>query len=277
MTNKNLLKTYGDITGVNIFPITALGIRYYDKNYGRILGLIPEDSRILEVGPGGASFTQYLLFKGFKNITVCEISDSSVEALKGFFKSHVRVVHWDAVEYVKQAKARFDFIYAGQFIEHLSRDRFLEFLKICCNVLSPGGHLVLETINCANITYGLYLMYCDYTHMMGFTPRSLSQFVMAVGDFSDISLLNIYPLRLKDAIQSIKYRRRISSELSTKINTQSPSQISTGRFFKLLKIPGKSIKIRISTLLSRVMLGNHEFDGIKIFTPFFALVARKSL
>ena len=78
----NLLRRYGQVSGIESSPISALGLRYFEKNYGKILGSISKDSKTLEVGPGGASFTQYLIQKGYRHITVCEAAEDTIKSVK---------------------------------------------------------------------------------------------------------------------------------------------------------------------------------------------------
>jgi hypothetical protein len=76
---EHLLKRYGSILGTRISPISIFAVRYFEKNYGKILKSVPKSSKVLEVGAGSASFTQYLLYKGYGNITVCEMADDNAQ------------------------------------------------------------------------------------------------------------------------------------------------------------------------------------------------------
>jgi len=250
-----------------ISPISALGIRYFEKNYGRILRAIPEDSSVLEIGPGGASFTQYLLHKGYNNITVCEVAEEKARAIDRFFGGDVKVIHRDVIDYLKDCPDRFDFIYAAQVIEHFDRDDVARFLSLCYASLNDGGYIIFETINCANVIYGLYLRYCDHTHQMGFTPASLKQFLLSTGEFSHIKLIEIYPSGILDLLYCL--RRRTASLADSKSTT------AQGRWRKAMAIPFRSFSIRLSSRLSSLFLRHYEFERLKIYTPFFAIVARK--
>ena len=281
-----LFKRYGSILGTRVLPISVFGIRYFEKNYGKILRPIPENSRILEIGPGNASFTQYLLYKGYRNITVCEMADDNARSLDYFFGDRIRVVRRDAIDYLESSSDGFDFIYAAQLIEHFAYDDFVKFLQHCYVCLNEGGYIVFETINCANITHGLYLRYCDYTHRIGFTPRSLKHFLMAVGDFSELKLIEIHPQGFLDCLKlTLHYRRtkgistvleiKQSADLTDSYRSSDPSSVHRG-LRRLMLILLRELSIRFSRWLSFFFLRPYEFEKIKVYTPFFAIVARKT-
>ena len=269
---EHLFKRYGGILDISISPISVLAVRYFEKNYGKILRSVPKNSRILEIGPGSASFAQYLLYKGYENITVCEIADDNAESLKRFFEDRVKVVHKDVIDYLKTSSDTFDVIFAAQLIEHFTYDDFIRFLEHCYASLNSGGHIIFETINCANITHGLYLRYCDYTHRMGFTPRSLKHFLMAVGDFSDLKLMEIHPPGFLDFLYCIRRRLRGKSTVSLTADSSRTHRESR----KVMAILLKSLNIRFSRWLSFLFLKPYEFEKIKVYTPFFAVIARKT-
>ncbi len=273
----HLFRKYGTILGTTISPVSIFALRYYEKNYGKTLRSIPKNSKTLEIGPGSASFTQYLLHKGYENITVCEIADDNAWALGQFFGDAVEVVHKDVIDYLESTPDRFDFIFAAQVIEHFAYDDLVRFLQNCHESLNDGGHIILETINCANVIYGPYLRYCDYSHRMGFTPRSLKQFLSLAGSFSSLELIEIQPTGFLDCLHYIYHRiKRNSMVTRNQIDTRSnfpAAQRGPRRLFTLLlRTPG----IRLSVWLSALFMGHYEFEKIRIYTPFFAIAARKA-
>ena len=279
-----LLKRYGSILGTRISPISIFTIRYFEKNYGQVLRLIPKSSRILEIGPGGANFTQYLLHEGYANITVCEMADDNARSLCRFFGNRIRVICEDVVDYLENSSDKFDFVYSAQLIEHFAYDDFIKFLGHCYMSLNEGGYIVFETINCANITHGLYLRYCDYTHRIGFTPRSLKHFLMSVGGFSDFRLIEIYPPGFLDCLHYIRHRLKGISTIPGIKQSADPTDIyfsadspSVRRGLRrLMAILLRNPVIRLSRWLSFFFLWPYEFGRIKVYTPFFAIVARKN-
>lgn len=269
----HLFRNYGSILGTEISPLSIFTARYFNKNYGKALKAIPERNKILEIGPGNASFTQYLLYKGYRDITVCEMAADNAKSLDYALGNRIKVVHSEAISYLEDTSDTFDLIYAGQVIEHFIYDDFIRFLAVCYTSLEAGGYLIFETINCANIIHGLYLRYCDYTHRMGFTPRSLMHFLMATGDFSRIDPVEVRPPGLLDCLYSAFHKLRghyIVSEIK-KPETTTRSNSSRG----LISILSKTFIIRFSRWLSLCLLKYYEFEKLNIYTPFFAIIAQK--
>jgi len=273
----HLFRKYGTILGTTISPISIFALRYYEKNYGKTLRSIPKNGKTLEIGPGSASFTQYLLQKGYEDITVCEIADDSARALGQFFGDRIRVIHRDVIDYLESAPDRFDFIFAAQVIEHFAYDDLLRFLQNCYASLNDGGYIILETINCANVIYGSYLRYCDYSHRMGFTPRSLKQFLSMAGNFSSLEFIEIQPTGFLDCLHYIYHRIKRNNMVTKNQTVTRPNFPGAQRGPKrllalLLRTPG----VRLSRWLSALFMGYYEFEKIRIYTPFFAIAARKA-
>ena len=272
------LEKYGKILGADFSPISPSGVRYFEKNYGNLLSKLAKDARILEIGPGaGAAFAQYLLKKGFANITLCEMVSDSARILSDAFGDRLTVIKSDGTEYLRQSSAKLDCIFSAQVIEHFSYDGFTEFLKLSYASLKHGGYIVFETINTANMIYGTYLRYCDYTHRMGFTPRSLRQFFLATGDFSFIDLMEIHPLGLFDFVRCAFEKTKSVAPLPETSYASSDSR-STGmeKMRKAASSLRRASAVGFSKWLTRFFLKPYEFDGIKVHTPFFAIVGRKA-
>ncbi len=273
----HLFRKYGAILGITISPISIFALRYFEKNYGKTLRSIPRSSKTLEIGPGSASFTQYLLHKGYEDITVCEIADDSAQALSQFFGNRIRVIHEDVIDYLENTPDRFDFIFAAQVIEHFAYDDLVRFLQNCYASLNDGGHIILETINCANVIYGSYLRYCDYSHRMGFTPRSLKQFLSMAGDFSSFEFVEIQPTGFLDCLHCIYHSIKgdhalTKGQIDTRPNFPGVQRSSKRLLALLLRASG----IRLSGWLSALLMRYYEFEKIRIYTPFFAISARKA-
>jgi 2-polyprenyl-3-methyl-5-hydroxy-6-metoxy-1,4-benzoquinol methylase len=273
----HLFRKYGTILGTTISPISIFALRYYEKNYGKTLRSIPKNSKILEIGPGSASFTQYLLHKDYEDITVCEIADDNAQALRQFFGDRIRVIHKDAIDYLGSTPDRFDLIFAAQVIEHFTHDDLIIFLQNCYASLNDGGYMILETINCANVIYGLYLRYCDYSHRMSFTPRSLKQFLNITGSFSSLEFIEIQPTGFLDCLHYIYHRiKRSKMAMKNQAGIRSnPPGIERGPR-RLLALILRAPAIRLSGWLSALFMGYYEFDRIRVYTPFFAIAARKT-
>ena len=76
-------------------------------------------------------------------------------------------------------------------IEHFTKDEILELIPLLKGSLRKGGHLILQTINQANI-FGLLHRYNDFTHEVGFNEFSLAQ----LAKLAKFSEYDIYPLKI---------------------------------------------------------------------------------
>jgi 2-polyprenyl-3-methyl-5-hydroxy-6-metoxy-1,4-benzoquinol methylase len=162
----------------------------YDLNYG---GYLPEDrrARILDVGCGAGHFLYFLKEKGFEDFEGIDVSPQQVD----FCHRHVsrKVSEADAFEHLKDKAGCFALIAANDLLEHIQKDRMLDFLRLIQTALRAGGHVLLKTPNMAN-PYSLCSRYRDFTHEVGFTESSLYQ-VLYMAGFRQISILpakNLY-------------------------------------------------------------------------------------
>ncbi|MGP1583206.1 MAG: hypothetical protein ACTTH6_03225 [Candidatus Altimarinota bacterium] len=70
-----------------ITPLSKVKFIEFEKNYGKWVDQLQKDAKILEFGAGTGNFVQYLLNKGFTNITIVEYSQSVFEEQKYFLKN----------------------------------------------------------------------------------------------------------------------------------------------------------------------------------------------
>jgi len=78
-------------------------------------------------------------------------------------------------------------ITAIQVVEHLDVEALLEFLDIAMRALAPGGLLLLETPNPANLTVGANSFYLDPSHERPL-PAELLSFLVRSRGFADVEV-----------------------------------------------------------------------------------------
>jgi hypothetical protein len=76
---------------------------------------------------------------------------------------------------------------AIQVVEHLDVEALLEFLDVAMRALAPGGLLLLETPNPANLTVGANSFYLDPSHQKPL-PAELLSFLVRSRGFSDVEV-----------------------------------------------------------------------------------------
>jgi hypothetical protein len=76
---------------------------------------------------------------------------------------------------------------ANDFIEHLPKNKVIEFLILVNKSLKLNGVFIAKTPNMGN-PFSLYSRYFDFTHEVGFTEKSLFQ-ILCTTNFTNVSIL----------------------------------------------------------------------------------------
>jgi len=275
-------ESYGKSEGYEVTPLNRFRLRYFRKNYEGIIRGLPRNGRLLEIGPGGGTFTEYLLECGFRNITLCEYSRLISGELAEHFRDRqeIKVISGDALLHLEDNPDTYDAIISQQVIEHFTYEDFVRLLSGINRSLKKGGVVILETNNSANIVYGMYLRYCDHTHRLGFTPRSLENFL----ETENLEVERTFPIHmtgLGDLALSVLdglFSRGKGGELKT-FNKAITSTSLTARAGLGLAFALRSIGILFSRFISFVLIYPYDLSlgAVKnpIFTPTFGIVARK--
>lgn len=275
--------TYGKSEDYEVVRLNYFRYLYFQKNYGGKISKLPKDSKILEIGPGGGTFAEYLMQNGFSNITLCEYSSLIAGELSNYFKgkSGIKVINDNAINYLQDSKVKYDVIISQQVIEHFSYDDFVVLLKCIYDSLNKNGVVILETNNCANIFYGIYLRYCDHTHLLGFTPRSLENFLktqnLVIQDIFPIHMTGVGDLVLAVGHGLFNKQNQVAIKTFNKQIASTPftSKIGLGIAFIL-----RSWGIIFSRLVSFLFIYPYDKSlGFKrsVFTPTFGIVAKKKI
>lgn len=160
--------------------------RQYKKNYSSHL---PEDknSKLLVVSAGPGYFVLFLNQLGYSNVHGIDTEPARVEyALKRDL--NVTVAH--AFDFLNGSKENYDAIILEQEINHLTRQEFMDFLKVARTRLVKGGRVILNATNYANpITSPDHLAH-NLNHFSGWTGHSLRQ----AFKYSDFDSSECYPL-----------------------------------------------------------------------------------
>lgn len=142
-------------------------------------GWLPEDKcvPVVDLGCGDGRNLYILNRLGYSDLTGVDRSASQVRLAS---EVSARIVHGDVLEFLRDSSGGYGLILSVDLIEHLNKGEALEFLKLCCNRLRPGGRLVLQTPNASSPFFGS-VRYGDFTHEIGFTPPLLSTLVARAG------------------------------------------------------------------------------------------------
>jgi len=157
-----------------------------ENNIDRIqLGMVPENSNVLEIGCATGYMSEYLIQKMGCKVTGIEIDPHHAETAKD--KCH-RFILGGIDDYSVQQQldllvleqGRFDVVFMSQVIEHIASPENV-LVKIQ-DWLDPKGCLVISTCNIAHWKYRLKLLFgkweyekygiLDETHLRFFTTHS---------------------------------------------------------------------------------------------------------
>jgi 2-polyprenyl-3-methyl-5-hydroxy-6-metoxy-1,4-benzoquinol methylase len=128
-----------------------------------------KDGKVLEVGCGLGRVLLMLKDKGYSDLTGIDIDKSQIDIAK---KDGLNVHLSDAVEFLKGSGNLYDVVYCFDILEHIEKERQLDFLRLLNTHLSADGFMVIRVPN-ASAPLGLYYRHIDYTHVIAFTDYSL--------------------------------------------------------------------------------------------------------
>lgn len=154
---------------------------HFDFNFQRDLPA-EKDAHILDIGCGGGHFLYFLKKKGYTNSIGIDLSSEAIEMVRK--RITPRVEQADAFGFLPTQRDTYDAIYSGDMIEHIPKERVLDFLSLVRDALKPGGVLLLRLPNMGN-PFALHNRYRDFTHECGYTEKSIYQ-VLYVCGFRDI-------------------------------------------------------------------------------------------
>lgn len=154
--------------------------RQLQRTYQRFL---PEDraAAMLEIGPGYGQLLELLRRDlGYANATAIDLSQEVVDFCNGVLPGATRYVA-HPLEYLEEHSGRYQRVFALHVLEHMPKADAVAFLRAVRAALEPGGRLVIEVPNMANLFTGAYLRYADWTHEVGYAESSLRHLLEFAG------------------------------------------------------------------------------------------------
>jgi 2-polyprenyl-3-methyl-5-hydroxy-6-metoxy-1,4-benzoquinol methylase len=166
--------------------------REFEINYSNFL---PPDkgSLILDFGCGMGQFIKFLRKKGYTNVVGIEVGQEAVDYCE---KNNIENIHKidDLNEFMNNNANKFDLIILKSVIAHFKREDVISNLQLIRSALKEEGHIIVETFNMSVFT-GIFALYDDYTHKLGFNEESLYQ-VLHESGFNGIKIYgNKYKVR----------------------------------------------------------------------------------
>lgn len=138
------------------------------------------NAKILDIGCGWGILILYLWVTGYRRLTGVEISKNMFEVAKKSLPEEINLICGDAIDFLKSTKEKYNLITIFDVVEHMDVDKAIELLKVCREVLTEKGSIVIRTPNMSNILSS-YSRYMDITHLVGYTEWSLFQLLDNAG------------------------------------------------------------------------------------------------
>ncbi len=183
------------------------------------------DSKILDIGIGRGEMLTVFNNLGYRNYLGVDISPSTVSFCKNIGLNCTQIQNTE--NYLIERHGQFDLITLCDVLEHIEKNKVIEFVKSINTALKNNGIIIIQIPNMQSPDPALH-RYNDMTHEIGFTEHSLNQLLMLAG-FSDIKF---YPYEiiigsnLKNIIRTfvrgtylnfVRLRRLINGDLNPKI------------------------------------------------------------
>lgn len=144
------------------------------------------DARILDIGCGMGHFLYFLKCEGYRNFLGIDISKQQIDFVKENITDSAVVA--DVLDFL--GKEHFEVIVLNDILEHIPKNKLIEFLHMVSDSLENNGAVFIKVPNMSN-PFGLKSRYITITHEVGFTEYSLVEVLKTIG-FQDILITPAY-------------------------------------------------------------------------------------
>ena len=152
-------------------------------------GIGTQSMAVLDLGCGRGEWLEVLREESLESRGV----DNNEEMVNRCKSLGLSVIKDDALSYVHALpEASVGAVTSFHMIEHMTFDAIMALVDGCLRVLKPGGLIILETPNPANILVGAHTFHLDPTHLKPVPSPMLRFFVEARG-FCDVHVLELHP------------------------------------------------------------------------------------
>lgn len=195
-----------DFTGYLSFEDRHRGpsheIKEKQKDY---LKYFRDKTGVLDAGCGRGEFLELLSESGVESYGV----DTSREMADVCLKKGLKVMVADANTHLHGLEDNsLGGIFAAQLVEHLTPSQLQDFVRLAWSKLSPGGCLVIETINPACLSTFAGPVYLDLTHTKPIHPEAARFLLQAVG-FSSVELVYRSPFPQEMKLKEVDLFHRL--------------------------------------------------------------------
>jgi len=142
---------------------------------------LPSDrgARCLDLACGCGELLFGLEARGFSRTSGVDLCAEELDEARKFVRAELRL--GDVIEHLEASpEGAYDFITAFNIVEHLPKERLVDFFQKARRALAPGGSFVGMVPNAVS-PFGASTRYWDITHHTAFTPNSLTQLAAMSG------------------------------------------------------------------------------------------------
>ena len=148
-----------------------------------------QNALILDLPCGEGRMVYVLRAMGYKNVSGYDLDVKRLETGK---KLELPIYEGDVFEILKKQEDNLvGCILSMDFIEHLEKEKVIEFLELAYRKIAPGGKMILRT-PCADSPFGGQHIYNDFTHKWAATSGVLYRLLSSVG-FLEVSVFGEEP------------------------------------------------------------------------------------
>jgi SAM-dependent methyltransferase len=108
----------------------------------------PGSSSIIDIGGGESTLVDDLLFRGYRNITVLDVSQRAIDHTKSRLGSAVEQVHWLVADITKieLESGAYDLWHDRAVFHFLTdREQRVAYVRQVARSVKPGGHIIVST------------------------------------------------------------------------------------------------------------------------------------
>lgn len=195
----------------------------FDANYR---GYFPpaDGVSVLDIGVGRGEMLSCMKRWGYKYLGV-DISPSTVRFCRS--RELECELTEDTIAWLNERPQAFDVVTCLDVLEHVPRDRTIDFLAAIKGAMAPGGLAIIQVPNLQS-PFGYLHHFNDVTHVVGFVEHSLSQVLIAAGfklfefhGFEEV-LGSSFKTKIRRALralyrQAVRFARNINANPNPKI------------------------------------------------------------
>ncbi|KKK60324.1 hypothetical protein LCGC14_3025510, partial [marine sediment metagenome] len=154
------------------------------KSLSNYLQFFKKQSKVIDIGCGRGEFLQLLKENNIDSYGV----DTSQVMVDSCIKKGLSVKKGDAIDHLEQVEPNsLGGIFSSQVVEHIKSHEVLRIIELSHQMLKPGSHLVIETLNPQCITVLNNNFTIDLSHERIIHPQTLYFFTKMIG-FTEVEV-----------------------------------------------------------------------------------------